>query len=143
MRKLLSDAGRSALRAFIGSVLVLAPGILAAPNLNQMYLLGVAALIAAFTAAVRAVQVFVPQLSFASLLPSNYAQYGVYLDSFARAFIGTLVTLLPGVLNAPDLGTAKSLAVAALVGAVTAGVRVVQGLFTKGEQPAPNAGLSG
>ncbi len=138
MKTLIEKAGASFLRAFVASIVILVPGVLAAPNLNQSYALGVAALIASVTAGTKALQVFVPQLSFYSLVNPNYAKY---LDSFARAFIGTFLTLVIGVLNAPDLGTAKSLLVAALVGAVAAGVRALQAFFTAGEEPSPSTGI--
>lgn len=138
MTGLLSNAGRSFLRAFVGSLLVLLPGVLAAPNLSEMQGLGVAALISSVAAAIKAIQVFIPQLSFESLVPGFV---GTVLDSFARAFLGTLAILLPGVLESPDLATAKGLATAAIVGAVTAGVRALQGFFTASEEPGDNAGF--
>jgi hypothetical protein len=49
--------------------------------------------------------------------------------SFARAFVASLVLLVPGILNAPDLGAAKGLALAALIAAATAGVRAIQFYF--------------
>lgn len=138
MRHLFSEAGRSALRAFIGSLIILLPGVLAAPNVSQMYGLGVAALIASVTAALKAIQVFVPQLSFAGLLGTAYAAIA---DSFVRAFLGSLIVLLPGIMNAPDLSTAKGLATAAMIAAVTAGVRAIQGFLTPGDVPAPATGF--
>jgi hypothetical protein len=140
MRHLLGEAGRSALRAFIGSLIILLPGVLAAPNLNQAYGLGVAALIASVTAAIKAIQVFVPQLSLAGLTGNKYAPI---VDSALRAFVGAIIVLLPGILNAPDLSTAKGLATAALIAGVTAVVRALQGFFTAGDVPAPNTGTPG
>lgn len=46
----------TAVQAFIGAVLVLAPGILHAPNLETAKTLGVAALVAGFAAALSAVK---------------------------------------------------------------------------------------
>jgi hypothetical protein len=43
MLHLLSEAGRSFLRAFGGAMLILLPGVLAAPNLDQAKGIGVAA----------------------------------------------------------------------------------------------------
>jgi hypothetical protein len=73
MKTLLAAAGREFLRAFGASLVVLIPGVLSAPDLNQSYALGVAALFASLAAAVKAVQVFVPQLSFASVLSQPLA----------------------------------------------------------------------
>jgi hypothetical protein len=137
VRHLFSEAGRSALRAFFGSIIVLLPGVLAAPNLNQAYALGVAALIAGLAAAFKALQVFVPQLSFKSVMSGKLAPYYIYVDSFVRAFLGTILTLGFGFLNAPDLSWSKAALVGILVAAVTAGIRAVQGLFTPGEPPLP------
>lgn len=139
MHALLSAAGRSFLRAFVASILVFAPGVLSAPNLDQMYLLGVAAVVAAVAAGIRSIQVYIPALTISKYLG---APYGVWADSALRAFLGSLVVTLPGVLNAPDLDTARSLGLAALVGAVTAAVRALQGLLTTGEHPAPASGIA-
>jgi len=49
--------------------------------------------------------------------------------SFVRAFAASLIVLLPGILAAPDLSAAKGLAVAALIAAVTAGIRAIQHFF--------------
>jgi hypothetical protein len=54
MKQLLGDAGRAFLRAFIGALIILLPGILAAPNLDQTYALGVAAFISSVVAGLKA-----------------------------------------------------------------------------------------
>ena len=46
--------------------------------------------------------------------------------SFARAFGGSMLVLLPGVWAAPDFNAGKALAISALVASVTAGFRAVQ-----------------
>jgi hypothetical protein len=135
-KTVLSNAGRSFLRAFGASVLVLSTGVLAAPNLNQAYALGVAALVASVVAGLGALQSFVPQLTTGKI----FGAYGLIVDSAIRAFIGAVIIFLPGVLNAPDLSTAKGLATAGIVGAVTAALRAVQGLLTKGDVPSPQTG---
>lgn len=48
------------------------------------------------------------------------------LLSFARAFVAALVVGLAGVAAVPDLSAAKALVVAAVVAAITAGLRAVQ-----------------
>ena len=68
MKELLATAGREFLRAFGASLLILAPGVLAAPNYDQMFLLGVGALAASIAAGLKAVQELVPLLSFAGLV---------------------------------------------------------------------------
>lgn len=134
---LVTAAGRAFLRAWIGAFVPLLLGVLAAPNLDQAYGLGVAAMIAATAAAIRVLQEFVPQISFVHWISSPYA---TWVDSFARAFVGSLVITLPGVLDAPDVGTAKGLAIAVVIGAFTAGVRAIQGLLTPGDVPVAGGG---
>lgn len=125
---LFKRAALSFVRAFAASILVLAPGILAAPNLDAAYGLGVAGLIASFTAAIAAIQVFVPQITWGHIA----GVYGRYLDSFTRAFLGSLLVLGIGVLNSPNLHAARAAGVAALVGAFAAGLKALQELATKG-----------
>jgi hypothetical protein len=138
MQDLLSEAGRSFLRAFAASIIVLAPGILAAPNLNRGLALGIAAVMASIAAGLKAIQVFVPRLSLVGYLP---APFGAWADSFLRAFLAAFITSIIGILNMPDLSTAKSLVVGALVGAFAAGLRALQGVLTSGEEPLPKAGF--
>jgi hypothetical protein len=126
------------LRAFGGALIVLAPGILNAPSLDNAKLVGVAALVASVAAGIRAVQAYIPALTVAKYL----GPLGVYVDSFLRAFLGSLVIMLPGALDAPNLHTGTGLATAALIGAFTAGIRALQGMLTSGESPAPQLGLA-
>lgn len=133
-KELLSSAGRAFIGAFAVSVVTLSTGILAAPNLNEAYALGVAALFASLAAGVKVLQEFVPALRFGSYIAQPF---GALLDAFLQAAVGTFLVLFVGVLNAPDLETAKSLATAAVVGALMAGFRALQGLLTPGEQPNP------
>ena len=138
MEHLLAQAGKSFLRAFAASLLILLPGVLAAPNLGGAYGVGVAALIASVVAGFQALQVFVPQLSFSTLIKSPYA---TWIDSFVRAFLGTFIVLISGLDTSPDLHTLKAVIIAALVGAVAAGIRALQGALTKGDVPTPTKGL--
>jgi len=138
MRSWLSAAGRSFLRAFGGALIVLAPGILAAPTIRGAELLAVAGLGASIAAGIRAIQAYVPSLSVAHYLGS----VGVYVDSALRAFAGSLCVTLPGVFMAHSLGTGTALATAALIGAASAGLRGLQGALTSGESPWPQHGLA-
>jgi len=144
MKNLLEKAGLSFARAFGATLVILLPGVWAAPNLDTAKASALAMLFAALTAGFKAVQVLAPQVSFVGLLPTKYTMVASWLDSFARAFLGTFITALVnyfGATNGPDLSTAKAAAVAALVGAVAAGFRAVQGFVTKGESPAPQTGV--
>lgn len=138
MTRLLEHAGTSFLRAFGGALLILAPGVLWAPDLSQAKLLGTAALVSALTAGLRAIQVFVPKLSFDTIMKQPWA---TWVDSFSRAFLGTLIVLLTGWLGSPDLSDWKAGLSAVLIGAATAGIRALQGLLTPGEYPTPGKGF--
>lgn len=138
MQKLLYAAGTAFLRAFAVTFLFAATGLLAAPNQSALIALSWAALVASLVAGLRALQVFVPGLSTKALFGTVI---GAYADSFLRAFLASFLTLLTGWLAAPDWSTWKSAVLAVLVGAVTAGVRALQGLITPGETPAPASGI--
>jgi hypothetical protein len=137
---LLSEAGRSFLRAFLGSLIVLAPGILAAPDMHGAVLLGTAALVASIAAGLKAIQVFIPQLSFKSI--TALGAYYVYFDSFVRAFLAAFITAVIGLLAMPTLSITSSIVVGLVTAAITAGIRAVQGLFTPGDVPAPQTGFN-
>ena len=139
MTGLLSNAGRSFLRAFAGTLLVFIPGVLAAPNLGATRGLALAATVASLAAGLKAIQVFIPSLSFASLVGNSF--FSSLLDSFARAFLGSFTTLMIGLLGAPEFSASKSAIVAALVAAVTTGIRGVQGLATSSEEPSAGSGF--
>jgi hypothetical protein len=142
MTALLQQAGESFLRAFASSLVFLIPGLLVAPSLGSLGGLALAALVASVVAGLKVVQVFVPQISFASLIKNTLV--AELLDSFTRAFLGTFITLVTsslGVLHVITLTTVKDLLLAAIIGAGTAGLRALQGLLTIGEEPVPAKGL--
>lgn len=139
MHTLLSNAGRAFLRVFVAALIVYAYGVLAAPTLHDALMVGFAALLGAVAAGIRALQTYVPQLTVARYIG---APYGDILDSFLQGLLGALVVSIPNALGAPDLHTARMLFVAAIIGALTAGLRAVQGFLTKGQRPAPAAGLA-
>ena len=133
-KDVLSSAGRAFIGAFAMSALMLSTGILAAPNLNESFALAVAAMFASVAAGVKVLQEFVPQLRFGSYIAQPF---GAWLDAFVQAALGAFLVLFIGVLNAPDLATARTLFVAAITGALMAGFRAIQGLLTPGESPNP------
>lgn len=126
-------------RVFAVTFLLAATGILTAPDLSSAVSLSWAALVAAIVAGLRAIQVFVPSLSFARFVRQPLA---AWFDSFARAFLSVLLTLATGWLSAPDWSNWRAGLTAVVIGALTAGVRALQGLATPGEEPAPNTGIS-
>lgn len=138
MQKLLFAVGTAFLRAFGAALLTFALGILAAPNFTVAVSLSIAALCASIAAGLRAVQVWVPFLTFAAWVRQPVA---AYLDSFARAAISALIITLTGWLLAPDLTTWKAVITAAVVGALAAGFRAVQGATSVGELPKPESGI--
>lgn len=139
MTKLLFAVGTSFLRAFGAALVTYTIGILAAPNLTVGVSLSIAALAASIAAGLRAVQVFVPQISFKAIVPQPIA---AWLESFTRAAIGAFIVSVTGWLLAPDLATWRSVGLAAVVGALTAGFRAVQGVATPFEQPVPDTGIT-
>jgi hypothetical protein len=138
MVKLLYAAGTAFLRAFGASLLIFSTGILSAPNMSVALSLSIAALLASIAAGLRAIQVFIPQLSFASLVRQPVA---AWLDSFTRAALSAFVVSATGWLAAPDMANWRSVWIGVIIGAVAAGIRALQGLLTPGEQPAPSKGL--
>lgn len=132
--------GTAFLHAFGGALLTYALGILAAPNLSVAVSLSVAALLASIAAGLRAVQVFIPQISFASI-KSLPAALAAWLDSFTRAAIAAFIVSITGWLLAPDLATWRTVGLAAIVGALSAGFRATQGAVTPGESPVPQLGI--
>lgn len=139
MKSLLEQAGRTFLVTFASALVAFSFGISAAPNLNRITDVGVSALLASIAAAITAVQVYVPQITFTNLVGK---EYGRFLDAFTRGFVGTLLVTLIGILGSPDLHTARAVAVAGIVGALNAGGRAVVALFTPGETPVPKLGLT-
>lgn len=139
MQKLLFAASTAFARVFAVTFLFALTTILTAPDQASAVALSWAALVASIVAGFRAIQVFIPQLSFASLLPQPFA---AWVDSFARAFLATFVTLLTGWLAAPDWSTWKSAVTGIIIGSLTAAVRALQGLVTPGESPKPDTGLT-
>jgi hypothetical protein len=143
MRVILSAAGRAALRDFLVAFLALATGIFAAPNVNQAAALAGAASIAGLVAAVRAVRVFVPQISegLAKLIKLPVAYAEIILTLITTVLVG-FIALAEGVLSAPDLETGRAAALAGLLGIGTAVVRALQAWLTPGEAPVPGGGFS-
>lgn len=138
MLTLFSTVARSFLRAFLAAFVVYVGGVLAAPDLASARSLAIAGLLASLAAALRGIQVYLPQLTVAHWLGKPY---GDWADSFLRAFLASLLVTVPKLLDVPHLTGIRQLAVAAIVGAAAAGVRAIQGFFTQGERPAPAAGL--
>lgn len=139
MKALVYEAGRAALKAFAGTFLTFAAGLLAATNLKEFAALAVAGLVASVVAAFKAVQVFVPRLSFAGLVSQPFASW---LDAFVIAGLASFLVLVQGVSDAPDYESQKAAVVAAIIGGLQAGFRALEGLFTKGETPVENFGFN-
>jgi hypothetical protein len=131
---LLSAAGRSFLRAFGASLLILLPGILAAPNLAQVRGLATAAVVGSLAAGIRALQAFVPQLTIGG-------KYGPILEEGLRTLVAGFFVLALGALAAPNLAEGKAILVGGLAGIVAAAIRAIQGLLAPAETPNPNAGV--
>lgn len=139
MTSLLQKMGTSFIRAFGAAFIFFATGIFNAPNFDSARSLSIAAFLGSLAAGLRAVQVLLPQISFAGIFEQPYA---AWLDSFVRAGSAAFLVVVTGWLAAPDFSTWKSVLIGAVVGAGAAGFRALQGLLTKGEDPAPTSGLT-
>lgn len=129
LRTLLEEAGKAALRAVIPVALVVGLGISSAPDLDGAKAQAVVGIVAIVAAALKAITVFVPQLTVASYVGA----LGRYVDAFLQAGLAALITGVLGLLAAPDLSFSKALITGVLVGALTAGIRAVQALVTPDE----------
>jgi hypothetical protein len=145
MQKWLYAVSTTFARTFGASFLVLAPGIAQAPNLQAAVSLSVAGLQSAIAAGLRSIQVWIPKFSWAALLPASATAWwrtvAAWADAFTLAFVGAIVAFAAGWLAAPDYSTWKAAWLAGLVGAVTAGLRALEGFLKPGELPAPGTGV--
>lgn len=120
---------------FIVSLIVYLPGVLAAQNTKAAVALSISALLASLAAVLKLVQELAPKLSWASLGVGQ--PLAAWLDAFTQAAVPAFIVAITGWLAQPDFSTWRSVGLAALIGALTAGARAVEGLLTKGESPAP------
>lgn len=134
MRALLSAMGRAFLRAFAASAVIMGVGVLSAPNLDSMYALAVAALIASISAGLKAIQVFVPKLAVGG-------NYGEILTVSIQAGLSAFLVSVIGILDAPEFGVTRSLLIGVVVAVGTAVLRALQGFLSTGEEPSPGNGF--
>ncbi len=144
MKDILAGAGRRFLHAVAAALIVFVLGLLAAPDLiaDNVRLYGVAFLVAIGAAFLKFVSEVFPFFRVANYVSDKYKVYAAWLDAFLQAAVAAFVVTAPGIFNAPDLKTAGALAVAALIGALTAGVRAIEGLLTPEERPRTVAALT-
>ena len=138
MTSLFSAGARAQLRTLLAGLIVLALGILSAPHVSGREAVAVSFLIGAIALVVRMVQAWKSGFSFVTVLGHPF---GDWADSFLQGFLGTLLVTLTGTFYAPDLHTARAFLTSAIVGAVNAGIRAVQGALTTGEFPFRDAGV--
>lgn len=143
MKEILAGAGRRFLHTAAGAFFVFVLGLLAAPDLvfDNVYLFGTVFLVALGGAALKFIAEVFPYVSVAKYVPTKYRVYAAWLDAFLQAAVAAFVVAAPGIFDAPDLKTAGAIAVAALIGALTAGVRAIEGLLSASERPATVAAL--
>lgn len=139
MRTTLSAMGRAFLRAFAAALLTYSFGILAAPNLDRAYGVGVAALAASIAAGFRVITAYIPQLSFADYFGDPL---GNWIDAFFHAGVGALIVGLTGWLGAPELSTWRATLTGIVVGALAAGAHALQDVGTVTKRPAPARGIA-
>lgn len=139
MRVLLSAAGRHLAIVGVLAFLGLAGGIWTAPNLNEAASLAGSASIAAVVAVLGAAAVYVPGVS--RWLAAKLGVAGA--DSVVVAittFLGAILAMFIGVLQAPDFASGKQALFAGLLALGALATRLVIGLLTPGETPTVTAG---
>jgi hypothetical protein len=138
MKTLLFAAGTSFLRSFGITFLSFAVGILGATDLSAGTALSISALCASLAAGFRAVQVFIPAISFKGILPIPWAAYA---DAAVRQFLAAFLTGITGWLAAPNWQAWHAALLGILTGAAVAAARALQGLLTPGEEPSTATGV--
>lgn len=150
MTALLGAAGRAFVKDFMAALLVLGAGIWLAPNLGSALLIALAAIVGSTRAGLKALVVFVPQLSlehWASGKGGFFAKYAYVGDAAIQALIAGLLTLGVGLADLflagdPTLEGAKLFATAGLIALGSAVITAIQGALTRGTYPAPSAGIT-
>lgn len=130
----LSNAGRSFLRAFGAALVVFLPDLARAPDVSTAKSIAIAAGAASLAAGLRALQDFVPQLQFN--FTYNGLPVGDFIGSFLRAALGAFIVSLVGIFTAPELSFSSSVIVAAVTGALAAGFLALQKFVDKKAVPA-------
>lgn len=143
MKEHLAAAGRRYLHTAAAAFIVFVLGLLAAPDLisDNLRIYGLVFLVALGAGALKFIADVLPFFSFQRYVPEKYRVYAAWADAFLQAAVSTFVVEAPGFLNAPDLNAARAALTAAIVGAVTAGVRAIEGLLTRSERPRTVAAL--
>ena len=143
MKEILASAGRRFLHTAVAAFITFVLGLLAAPDLvlDNLRVYGVVFLVAVGAALLKFISEVFPHFSVARYAPDKYKVYAAWLDAFLQAAVAAFVVAAPGIFDAPDLKTAGAIAVAALIGALTAGVRAIEGLLTPSERPQTVAAL--
>lgn len=132
MQKLIYAVATAFARNFAITFLSFAVGILGATNKSAAVALSIAALAASVAAGLRAIQIFIPAITFAKFLPQPWAAYA---DAFVRTFLASFVVAVTGWLAAPNWGAWHAALLGILTGAAVAAVRALQGIVTPGETP--------
>lgn len=139
MEKVLTDAALAFLKVTGAALIVVAVGVTQQSNLDGAIALGIAGLMAAIGSGIAAVQAYVPQLSLRAYLPDPA---GAIADSFLHAFLGAFLTAIAGWLAEPNYAAWKAFLIGAVVGALSAGFRAVQGALTPSQAPFRGVGLT-
>lgn len=135
MKALLSAMGRAFLRDFVAALIILVPGVLAAPDFNEAYALAVAAILASLSAGIRGIQAYAPQLYIGG-------KYGEIATAALRTFVSAFLVMALGVLSSPNFAEAKSAFTAGMIAAISLVFVALQKFLTPSEPPAPTVGLN-
>lgn len=139
MKLSIEKIGLAFLKPFASALFVALIGIGVQPSLRGMAALYLGALVAAVAAGLAALQAYVPSLSLRRWIKDPYGQL---LDTFSHGFFPAFLISVIGFLHGQDLSAWKAAASAALIGAFSAGLRLlVQNPLTPGTAPLPLTGI--
>lgn len=138
MKKALENVAFTFAKTFAAALVVVLAGVSAQPSLHEGIAFAVAGVMAAGAAGLSAILTFVPALTFQRWIKDPY---GKILDAFSHGFLTAFLVSVIGFLHNQDLAVWRAAVTGALVGAISAGFRAVQGGATLGEKPAPGTGV--
>jgi hypothetical protein len=140
MRAILEQAGRAALRVIAAGLLAIAIQVTGTHSLHDAAVLAIPALIALIASVLTVFGKYVPEITFDHYIPKPF---GAMLDAFFHAGVGTLIVGLSGWLQKGSLSGWHAILLAIIIGALNAGLRAVEGAFTKGQSPFAASGIPG
>lgn len=133
-----ANIARTFLKVTGAALITVLVGITSQKTLHGSVAIGVAGFMAAVSAGIAAIVVFVPDLSLQSWLPGPAGYLG---DAFLHGFLSSGLVAAAGWFAEPNYATWHAVWIGIAVGAFNAGFRAVQAFFTPGEAPAKARGV--